>query len=154
MGYTISLNEFFKSENMLDSLLTNRVTLSDVEEYWDLDDYTKLSEDEIVSLFKDSDDYYNFIYNKVPILHYGHILATKDKITNKDLELVQDHTSVNVWYIDELDVNVLTLTGYGVDMSDQLELAYLIIDGWSPIKSSDTNPTLDKYREKRKHRTH
>jgi hypothetical protein len=154
MGYTISLNEFFKSENMLDSLLTNRVTILDVEEYLDLNVYTEYTQKEIISLFIDSTYYYDFLYNKVPILHYGHILATKDKITNKDLELVQDHTSVNVWYIDELDVNVLTLTGYGVDMSDQLELAYLIIDGWSPIKSSDTNPTLERYREKRKHRTH
>jgi hypothetical protein len=154
MGYTISLNEFFKSEDMLDALCTDRVTISNVQEYWDLDVYTELSEDEIISLFKDSTYYYDFLYSKVPMLHYGHVLATKDIISYDDLELVQDYTSVNVWSIDELDVHVLTLTGCGVDMSDQLELAYLIIDGWSPIKSNDTNPTLERYREKRKHRTH
>jgi hypothetical protein len=145
-GASINIQSYLEKENVLEALLTKNVTLDIVKDFWgEIEE--EVSEEEIIDQFMDSEDYIEYLYSKMPMINYGYILQC-NVIPQKDLDLVQELTSINVFYLDDLDVNVLTLTCCGMDMSDELELAYLIIDEVSPITASQSNPILDEYRKK------
>ena len=89
---------------------------------------------EAVDMFRESEDYYWLKESFIPIYNYVHIL--QEKPTDEQVELVSKYVkNCVIIYIEELDVYGIALTAAGTDLSDEIELAYYIIDGVSPIKT-------------------
>lgn len=117
-------------------------------EYWVKDRYVGLNinmdkiskdefdEDEAIEDFKNSSDYYDFLDSFTPIYNFVHLLS--DANTDDENLILLNRLVGNivvVVHIEDLDADVIALTGCGMDLSDDIELAYYILDGKSPIKA-------------------
>ena len=70
-----------------------------------------------------------------PIMNFIHILQQEPM--EEQVKLVEEYAGVCVLIsVDKLGVNGIALTGGGMDLSDNIELAYYLTDGTSPIKST------------------
>lgn len=70
---------------------------------------------------------YGYMWNSV------HVLQTEP--SDKEIELVKKYApEVGVIYSETLDTFFICILGAGMDVSASVELAYLIIDGKSPVK--------------------
>jgi hypothetical protein len=136
------------------AVLNNHETLAKTEsfEYWlhenygdynidrkDVIDGTLESDDftveELISDFRDSDDFYSMEDAYVPIYNYVHILQSRP--STADVLLVDKYVgNVSIIEIFDVDTYAIALTGCGMDLSDNIELAYYVIDGVSPVKAS------------------
>ena len=82
-------------------------------------------EGKLVDYYEENIDGYEPIYN------YIHILET----TNQDEDLILEvalKTNCCVLYDSEEEKNYIALTGCGMDMSQDIGLAYLILERWIP----------------------
>jgi len=93
------------------------------------------------------DDYENLTYSvlnrdndeadyapSTPILNYIHILQCEPM--EEQIRLVDEYAGRCVLLnIDELEVSGIALIACGMDFSDNIELAYYLTDGTSPVKS-------------------
>lgn len=87
---------------------------------------------ELADEFRDSDAYYDLEESYAPMCNFVHILEHKP--SENDILMIEKYTSsVVVVYLNEVDTYALALTGCGMDLSDNLELAYYFSDGRSPI---------------------
>ena len=90
----------------------------------------------LIDDFKESQAYWELKETFFPMMNYIHILQHTP--TGDRIDIVNKYADVCVVVsIEELDIQGLALTGGGMDLSDRLELAYYILDGVSPITSSD-----------------
>jgi hypothetical protein len=89
--------------------------------------------DEMFKKFVESEE--DDIYEKYcPVVNSQHVLQWEpDK---EQIELIARLCpNVTIIYAPVVDVHLLTLSACGMDFSDELELAYWIIDGNSPIRA-------------------
>jgi len=87
-----------------------------------------------VNEFKSSYEYYSFEESFIPINCYVHILQYDDMISDEQIKLVNKYAkNCVIVYIKELDVYGIALTAVGMDLRSEIELAYYIIDGVSPV---------------------
>jgi hypothetical protein len=142
MSYVIYWDKFGEEdfENMTMQCISDEYILASSEfENWaeahlgsDIDSYT---DEEKIDGFRDSDDYFWYQDSMHPMMNYVHILEY-----NASCEAVQFLLDVNptvvIGTIESLDVDVICLSGGGMDLSDCIELAYYVCDGKSPVKSS------------------
>jgi len=84
--------------------------------------------------------------------NYVHIL--QEEPSDKTIELTQEFAeNVDIIYIEQLDVYAIAAKGTGMDLSADIEMAYLINDCESPIKgdpyyfSKERKEWLEKLRE-------
>jgi len=90
---------------------------------------------EIMDMFRESDSYYNLENSYTPIYNYVHILSSRPY--DDAILMVEKYVgNVVVMHLNEVNADVLALTGCGMDLSDNLELAYYIMDGKSPIEAA------------------
>ena len=92
--------------------------------------YEQLEVDEKAQWAKDSSALYHLQEDYYPITSYVHVLQhepTKDKI----LDVAKNARNVVV-IKDEHDNYLLGLSGCGMDLSEQLAYAYMVIDGEVP----------------------
>lgn len=83
----------------------------------------------------DTDWYYTLQDSYFPLYNYVHILQ-KD-VPTRSLTICRKYVgNVVILRIDELETYVIALTAGGMDLSDNIELAYYIIDGTSPVKAA------------------
>lgn len=72
-----------------------------------------------------------------PQFNYLHVLQN-NSIPDKAIELCCKLTpDVVLVHSDELDTNFIALRSIGTDLSDQIELAYYIVDGVAPERAHD-----------------
>ena len=108
MAYTIYYPYYENMENI--KFLTSRQIEDCEEEYYD----------------ECEDDGYMF--------NFVHVLQSQP--LDRDIKVVEKTCpNIHVIYVEPLDVYALAIKGAGMDFSEELELAYLILDGVSPIKS-------------------
>jgi len=95
----------------------------------------------------EEDEYYEgYMTNKVHILQYNP--------SSEEVELVKEFVeNVDIIYINPLDVYAIAIDGCGMNLGPDVEMAYLIVDGESPIKedpyyfSDEKKEWLRKLRE-------
>lgn len=109
-------------------------------------EYQDLSEEEIVAAataFRDTDDFHFNIADDFNLsMVEAHVLQ-RDKIPKEKLELVLEFCSnISIVHVVDINTNVIGLTGGGTNMSDSIELAYLIVDGYSPFSCDQAGLTL------------
>jgi len=156
MSYTIFFDkwtDFDKYDNLtLETLCKNDYALSKTEvfENWYMynygeDDYLEdvregyarydyLNLKDLAKEFKESDAYFILQDDLTPAYNEAYIL--KNIPTEQQILITYDCVpDISVVYIKNLDTYALALTGYGMNLSDCIELAYYIIDGQSPIEA-------------------
>jgi len=90
---------------------------------------------ELMEHFRNSDSYYEIQDGYTPIYNYVHVLMSEP--TSEEILLVDKYVgNVVVVEIDSCDTCVLALTGCGMDLSDNIEMAYYLTDGESPVRAS------------------
>jgi len=88
----------------------------------------------LVDKFKETQAFDELRETYVPMMNYMHIL--QDKPFEEQIQLVEKYAGVCVVIeMEDLDVCGLALTGGGMDLSDNIELAYYLTDGVSPVIS-------------------
>ena len=153
MSYTIDYDFTEYNEdntNLSQELLNDDDYLETTERYlWWLADEYKLTPDECEEAseycdeFRETNTWYELQDEYVPIMNYAYILQYKPRYEQVYLvaELVP---TCSIIYIEDLGTYALGLTGGGMDLSDCLELAYMIIDGVSPIQTGQVMSLSDK----------
>ena len=76
----------------------------------------------------EEDEYYQgYMTSKVHILQY--------EPSSEEVELVKEFVeNVDIIHINPLDVYAIAIAGCGMNLGPDVEMAYLIVDGESPIK--------------------
>jgi len=88
----------------------------------------------LVDKFKETQAFDELRETYVPMMNYMHIL--QDKPFEEQVQLVEKYAGICVVIeMEDLDVCGLALTGGGMDLSDNIELAYYLTDGVSPVIS-------------------
>jgi len=83
--------------------------------------------DEAIDNFRESEAYYDLQDSYYPIYNYIHLLQNRP--TDEDIKKINDNAgNVVIIYIEELDSYFISLTGCGMDMSDSIAYAYMVID--------------------------
>jgi hypothetical protein len=141
--YTIRYN-FEEKFDMFENLTANTafdkdVIIEDKEflEYlenqgYERDEIEEINIDDLIEKYLEDYGYNDKFF---PMIDYAHILQyePKEEQIKKILDLLPD---ISVVYLKDLDSYALTLNACGSDLSYQLEAAYYLIDGISPIKSN------------------
>lgn len=91
-------------------------------------------EDQIES-FKESDAYYEYEDTFVPIYNIVHVLQS-DPYNDNVKNVNKFASSCAIIELTKLETYVIALLGCGMDMSDNIELAYYFMDGESPVEAS------------------
>ena len=87
-----------------------------------------------IEKFMESDEYGNLLDKYEPVYNYVYVLQKKP--TKKQIRFVYNLAEkCIILYIKEFDIYVIALTSVGTDLSDEIELAYYLTDGVSPVKA-------------------
>jgi len=86
--------------------------------------------------FIQTDEYYYLEDSSIPMVNYVHILQQEPLTESVELLFKLTHTA-QYYYIEIIDAHVIGLTGAGADLSEYIELAYWLADGYSPIEAND-----------------
>ena len=87
-----------------------------------------------IEKFMESDEYEELMERFAPIYNYVHLLQNKP--TKEQIRFVYNFTEdCVIVYIKKLDIYGIALTSVGTDLSDEIELAYYLTDGVSPVKA-------------------
>jgi len=74
--------------------------------------------------------------SSTPMVNYVHILQQEPLTESVELLFKLTHTA-QYYYIEIIDAYVIGLTGAGADLSEYIELAYWLADGYSPVEAND-----------------
>lgn len=130
------------------------------EEHADLNEDEEDEEDEeerkmkLLEEFRHSSAYYEMRDSLCPIMNFMHILQYTP--TYEAISRVNKYArNCVIIYVEKLDTYGIALTGGGMDLSDNIELAYYLTDGESPIKcsqvmslSGEAEKLLETYRKR------
>ncbi|RLF43819.1 MAG: hypothetical protein DRN17_05635 [Thermoplasmata archaeon] len=149
MSYTLQIEN--PNEENYENLTANWLsdeTISNTDQftYWfeeDMDQYESIEEaiDEgelmcdLVSMFQDSVAYSELMDSLWPAMYGMEVLSCVPSKHEVNL-LFEINPTVTIGKLIEFDAYVIGLSGGGMDLTDCLELAYYVIDGRSPIESS------------------
>ncbi len=159
MSYSIHFDKWGELDEAYDNLTWDEVSSSDElltgteqfsywldetypDEGWDSVEIEKElanNEDfdisEIMEDFRDSDAFWELQDTYVPIYNYVHLLSSSPY--DKEILMVAKYVgNAVIVHLNDIDADVIALTGCGMDFSDNIELAYYLLDGESPIQAS------------------
>jgi len=107
--------------------------IEEIKEGWSSNEDVDATD--LIEEFRGSEDFYSIQDAYTPIYNYVHVLQHEP--TWKEVLLVDRYVgNVVVIEIEACDMFALALTGCGMDLSDNIELAYYLTDGQSPVKAS------------------
>lgn len=105
--------------------------VNDRDKEYETEDEHKLG---LVDDFRGTQAYDELRDTFCPMMNYVHILQQEPM--EKQVALVEKYAGICVLIeIEKLDVYAIALTGGGMDLSDNIELAYYLTDGVSPIET-------------------
>ena len=164
MSYSIYFDKWDQLSDEYNNLTWNEISnnddflsKTDAFEYWFndvndkcLDSYIQdgLNNEmlEQVDDFRSSDVFLDLQDSYIPIYNYVHILSSS--VYDKVVLMISKYVgSIVVVHLNDIDVDVLALTCCGMDLSDNIELAYYLSDGKSPVRASEVM-SLSKNAEK------
>ncbi len=162
MSYSIHFDKWGELDEAYDNLTWDEVSsddkiLANTEQfgYWHDGQYgfkayiSELTEEDLeerLEEFRDSDAFYELQDTYIPIYNYVHLLSSSPY--EKEILLVAQYVgNVVVIHLNDIDADVIALTGCGMDFSDNIELAYYLLDGESPMQA-DQVMSLGKAAEK------
>jgi hypothetical protein len=103
-------------------------------------DYPEPEKERIMDAFRESESFWDLQDGYIPMYNIIHMLQSEP--TEEMIEMVERYARVcsivDIYTVDtdpDVSTSFLALTGCGMDFSDNLELAYYICDGVSPIST-------------------
>ena len=140
MSYSINISKYLEGfESFINLTVENLpITKSILDQY----DFKTAEE------FEESDCFYQWQDSYHPIYNFAHILSNQMgtwKQTDRLQNIIEHAPNVSIIRIDEIGSDLITLNGCGMDMSDSIAYAYMIIDRYVPrcIRPTD-RMTLSK----------
>lgn len=131
MDFIDAINKLSEEDSFLDYLEDKYGTT--------MTDVIQASGDDIEEIIEGFIDYFN--ENNIgerydPMMSYAHVLSS-EHVSNDSLELLEQYTpNIAILHIGKGNINVISLTAGGTDLSSEIELAYYFVDGKSPISAS------------------
>ena len=136
MSYSINISEHLQNLDLFRNLTIENMEVSKSV----LNDYDY----ESIEDFENSDSFYNWQDSYHPIYNYAHVLQHEPRA--KDIkQVIEDAPNMSIIYIDEIETYCIALNGCGMDMSDSIAYAYMVLDGYVPKSTIPTDRmTLSK----------
>jgi len=116
--------------------------IDDEDEFLDKTDSNANDMNELIELYRGSEDYYDAIDSYHPMENYAHVLSSEVD-SESVFYCLQFASNATILHLDLLDVDVIVMNGTGMDLSDVAELAYYLCDGFSPFISREIH-SVDK----------
>ena len=125
MSYTLNISEYLNNYNgeQFDNLTINecRPSLKTAFDYG----YST------VERFEESDSFYEWQDNYYPIYNFAHVLQYEP--TSEEIQLIHKNApNVSIIYVHETEGFLIALNCCGMDLSDSIAYAYMIIDRQVP----------------------
>ena len=84
-----------------------------------------------VKRFEESDSFYEWLDNYHPIYNFAHVLQYEP--TSEQVQLIHENApNISIIYVHETETYLITLNACGMDLSDSIAYAYMVIDGQVP----------------------
>lgn len=109
------------------------------------DEYKKLDDEEKVIYIRETEEFYELSEGYYPILNYVHVL--QEKPTEEDILKIHKNAPNIVIIGDDLGNFFIGISAAGMDFSEELAYAYMVIDFCVPPCfriDEDSNYTLNK----------
>lgn len=125
MSYSLNISEYLNIYNgeQFENLTINecKPTLETASDYG----YESIEE------FEESDSFYEWQDKKHPIYNFAHVLQYEP--TSEQVQLIHKNApNMSIIYVHEIETYLIALNACGMDLSDSIAYAYMIIDNKVP----------------------
>jgi hypothetical protein len=125
MSYSINISEHLQNFDLFTNLTVENMEVNKSV----LNEYGFDTAEE----FQNSDSFYEWQDGYHPIYNFAHILQySASEQGDKIRDVLENAPNVSILHIEEIDTDLIALNGCGMDMSDSIAYAYMVLDGYVP----------------------